>query len=277
VLSNHFQDVVRRLNDDRKTSAKYCDITLIVDDHKHPAHKCIFGLLSPFYDKMFSIEMKERYDNEAVMKGISKEVFEAILDFIYTGSITLNMENVFGIIEAVHYMDLPYLKECCITYLGSNMTVENWSGIKAYGERYDYDDLLEKVDCFLSENFDEIIYAPIFVDLTAEELKHWLSLKNRSVKFEEKLYAAVVVWIKHDFINREKYVAGLLSLMKFSEMSLEFLTQVVVKENLIQNALPVTRSVFNAIGNPKIQPSTSRDANQRNQSVDVIEICPLCH
>jgi len=67
---------------------------------------------------MFNIEMKEHLENEAVIKGVSKEVFKAILDFMYTGSIALNMQNVFGVIEAAHYMDLPYVKEYCTTYLG---------------------------------------------------------------------------------------------------------------------------------------------------------------
>ena len=58
VLSNHSQDLMLRLDDNRKRSAKYCDITLIADEDKYLPHKCIFGLLSPFFDKMFSIEMK---------------------------------------------------------------------------------------------------------------------------------------------------------------------------------------------------------------------------
>ena len=97
---------------------------------------------------MFSIEMKERRDNEAVIKGVTKEVFEAILDLIYTGSVTLNMKNVFGIIEAAHYMDLPYAKECGTAYLGSKVSHENWLNIKSYGIRYGYEELLEKIDEF---------------------------------------------------------------------------------------------------------------------------------
>ena len=61
--------------------------------------------------------MKECRDNEAVIRGVSKEVFAAILDLLYTGTVTLNMKNVFEIIKAGHYMVLPYVKECCTAYL----------------------------------------------------------------------------------------------------------------------------------------------------------------
>ena len=258
VLSNHFHDMILRLDNDRKTSAKYCDITLIVDEHKYPAHKCIFGLLSPFFDKMFSIEMKERYDNEAVIRGVSKEVFEAILNLIYTGSVTLNMENVFGIIEAAHYMDLPYVKECCSRYLGKNITTENWSGILAYGKRYGYEVLLEKVDENLVEIFTDIIKLGNFVDLEKDDLKYLLGLEKK-VESEEKVYEAVIGWIKHEVTNREQHAEELLSLLKFSKMPLDFLTQVVAKEKLLGTS-HCAGLVLNAIANFK--PAAKRKATK---------------
>ena len=164
VPSNHSQDMMLRLDSDCKTPVKYCDITLIVDEHKYSVHKCILSVMSPFFDKMFNIEMKEHRNNEAVIKGVSKEVFEAILDLIYTGNITLNMENVFGIIKAAHFMDFQYLKECCTTYVGDKVTTKNWSSIKPY-ERYGYEELLEKVNQSMSEKFTAIVKAKNFVEL----------------------------------------------------------------------------------------------------------------
>ena len=72
-------------------------------------------------------------------------IYDSILDLIYAGSVTLNIENVFGITEAAHFMDLSYVKECCTAYLGDRVTTENWLSLKAYGERYGYEELLEKV------------------------------------------------------------------------------------------------------------------------------------
>ena len=251
VPSNHSQDMMQRLNNDRKTSAKYCDITLIVNENKYPAHKCIFGLLSPFFDKMFSIEMKERYDNKAVIKGISKEVFEAILDLIYTGSIKLNMKNVFGIIEAAHYMDLPYVKECCTAYLEKNITPQNWPVIIAYGKRYGYEGLLEKVDTTLLKKFHTILFSKDFFDFEVEEVKHLLGLVKKNVGFSETLFYSIINWIKHDAISREQYAEELFMFVKFSEMSLEFLHQVVAKEKMFEKSQKILRTVFDALGTCK--------------------------
>ena len=257
LSSNHFQDMMLRLDDDRKTSTKYCDVTLIVDEYEYPAHKCIFGLLSPFFNKMFSIEMKERRDNKAVIKGVTKEVFEAILDLIYTGSITLNMENVFGIIEAAHYMDLPYVKECCTAYLGDRVTTENWLSLKAYGERYGYEQLLEKVTQSMSEKFTAVVKTKNFVELDVEELKFLLGLENKNIESEEKVYEAVISWTKMDVVGREKHVEELLGFVKFPNMSLDYLNQVVAKEKLIEVSHVCMKSVLQAIGNYKPRLATT--------------------
>ena len=61
------------------------------------------------------------------------------------------------IVEAAHYVDLPDAKECCSTYLGKNITTENWPGIIAYGKRYGYEVFLEKVNENLIKIFTDII------------------------------------------------------------------------------------------------------------------------
>jgi len=246
MFSHHIYDIMQRLNNDRKTSATYCDFTLIVDGHKYPVHKCIF-LFSPFYDRMFNIEMKERFDNGAVIKGVNnKEVFEVILDFVYTGSITLNMNNVFGIIEAADYMDIWYVKECCTSYLTNNIKPCNWVNIKAYGERYGYAELLENQNKVLSMQFNMFIQSEHLVKLDISELKYLLSLENKNVESEEEIYKALIGWINYDVLNREKQIEELMSYVRFTEMSLDFLNQVVAKEVLIGISDVCTRNVVDA-------------------------------
>ena len=96
------------LNDDREILAKYCDITVIVDEHKYPAHKRILSEWSPFFEKIFCVEMKSCCSYEIIIEGISKEVFEIILDFIYIGEVFINDELLHPCIEAADYLGLEY-------------------------------------------------------------------------------------------------------------------------------------------------------------------------
>ena len=247
--SCHSQDIMLRMDNDRKAAAKYCDITLMVDDHPFPVHKTVLGVLSTFFDKMFHIDMKEKRENKVEINGVSKEMLEVILDFIYTDEMALSMENVFAVIEAAHLMDLPYVKETCSEYLGNQVDVGNWSSIRAYAKRYDYKELLDEIDELLCEMFDTLLKSEELVELDAEELKHLLGLENREVKSEEEVYKAVIGWIKHDVGNREKYVVELLGAVNFSKIQLGFLKEVVFSEELIANSVVSSRMVMNSIIN----------------------------
>ena len=249
IFSNHSQDIMLRMNSDRKASAKYCDITLMVDNHQFPVHQNVLGVLSTFFDKMFHIDMKEKRENKVEINGVSKEVLEVILDFVYTGEMALSMENVFAVIEAAHLLDLPYVKETCSKYLGNQVNVGNWSSIRAYAKRYDYKELLDEIDELLCEMFDTLLKSEELVELDAEELKHLLGLENREVKSEEEVYKAVIGWIKHDVGNREKYVVELLGAVNFSKIQLGFLKEVVFSEELIANSVVSSRMVMNSIIN----------------------------
>ena len=243
VVSEHSHDIMLKLDNDRKDLAEYCDITFIVNECRYPAHKCVFGLLSRFMNKMFNIDMKEKRDGEAVIRGVSNEVFEAILDLVYTGRITLSMENVFEIMKAAHYMDLPFVKECCTKYLGDKVKVDNWLSIRAYGKLYDYKELLEKVDESLSKQFRTVIDSVSFPTLEINDVKHLFGLKRKTPYSEEKLYRAIINWIKRDLNDRGKHAEDLLKFVKFSKTSLNFLDETVVREELVVKSHAIIQDV----------------------------------
>ena len=96
------------LNNDRKSSAKYCDINLIVDEHEYPAHKCILRDMCPFFEKIVCAETKAFCGDEIVIEGVSEEVLDIILDFIYTGEVTMGNEFAYLFSKAADYLGLEY-------------------------------------------------------------------------------------------------------------------------------------------------------------------------
>ena len=51
--------------------------------------------------------MKEKQDNKADVKGISVDTMETILNFIYTSEITITNYNVYDVLAAADYMQIP--------------------------------------------------------------------------------------------------------------------------------------------------------------------------
>ena len=88
--------------------AKRCDVTLIVDRHNYPAHKCILRKWSPFFEKIFSVEMKKQCNDEIVIESVSREVFDIILKLIYLGKVTLYNEIIYSVAKTADYLGLNY-------------------------------------------------------------------------------------------------------------------------------------------------------------------------
>ena len=62
----------------------------------------------PVLAKIFCDEMKKHCTDKIVVEGVCKEVFEIILDLIYTDSVTVNNETSYPFAEFVDYLDITY-------------------------------------------------------------------------------------------------------------------------------------------------------------------------
>ena len=94
VPKRRFLNLRQWLDIDRKTSAKYCDVSFIVDGQKYPAHKCILKWASSPFERTFSLASKNYSYQEIIVEGISKVAFEFILDVVYYGKIGLEIDNI---------------------------------------------------------------------------------------------------------------------------------------------------------------------------------------
>lgn len=54
---------------------------------------------------MFSINMKERNEKEITLKDVHGEDLKVLVDFCYTGSLHLNIINVYTILSAASQFD----------------------------------------------------------------------------------------------------------------------------------------------------------------------------
>ena len=82
--TNHFRSIVSGLNSLRK-SAKFCDIALIVGPSSFKAHRNVLAAASPYFYAMLAGGLIEEKKAEVAIGGVSPEIFELLLDFVYTG------------------------------------------------------------------------------------------------------------------------------------------------------------------------------------------------
>lgn len=92
-------------------------------------HKAVLAARCEVFDRMFSHStMKEHVDNKVDIPDIKPEIIQRFLEFIYTGRIKGNLQDVAGeLLIAADKYSLETLKEACSRELVRSFTIENVS------------------------------------------------------------------------------------------------------------------------------------------------------
>ena len=178
--SHRVDNVLMKLNKDRKTDAKYCDFRISVNGQTFPIHKSIVGPQSDYFDKMFFSQMKEQNQHQATIEAITKETMEAILDFFYSGSIEITCNNVCGIMEAANYFNVSDVKNYCAELLLDEAKPENCLRLKKILTMYDCRYLLERVEKVIEKNFEAVVGSYDFQFLELKEVISVLQQKRNN-------------------------------------------------------------------------------------------------
>lgn len=103
----------------------FSDVTIIIDEKKFNAHKCILASRSPVFEAMFKHNMKERNQNVVHIDDMEFEVFQEFIRFIYSGKINEIEKVVCGLLFAAEKYSVLGLKKMCEDTMCSGVNAEN--------------------------------------------------------------------------------------------------------------------------------------------------------
>lgn len=73
----------------------FCDVRLKVGSRVFRVHRLVLAASSPYFSALFSGGMSEVDQEEVQILGVETEVFEVLLDFIYTGQLRFYQRHRF--------------------------------------------------------------------------------------------------------------------------------------------------------------------------------------
>ncbi|XP_020914752.1 BTB and MATH domain-containing protein 36-like [Exaiptasia diaphana] len=122
------------------------DVVLIVEGRKFHVHKCILSMNSPFFDRMFSSDFKEKSAKEIKLPKKSAKEFEELLKMIYndhkTSMITYN--NFEFLLKLAQEYQMDKIKKCCDHYMKLKLSKENCLHFCQVADQYDLSDELKR-------------------------------------------------------------------------------------------------------------------------------------
>ena len=92
-------------------SGQLCDCTIRVGDKEYAAHRAVLANGSGHFLHVFTSGMREDQNRTVEVKGKYCRDFPKLLEFLYTGAISVNEDEMVPLLDMSNYYDVPALEE----------------------------------------------------------------------------------------------------------------------------------------------------------------------
>lgn len=104
---------------DKYKSQKYTDLSIMCNGKLFQAHKLVLGSASPVFESL----IENQIDSLLTVDDVAPEVFQVLLEFVYTGQVSMDYEKAKALLEAADKYKFGDLKNMCLCKIESNINV----------------------------------------------------------------------------------------------------------------------------------------------------------
>lgn len=181
-------------------------------------HKILLAATSDYFRAMLQGPMRESKEDSVDLKGLTADSLEPIIDFMYSGSLHFDFDNLIEILNAASHLQVNSALDLCSEYMISMLTFSNADELLNIADTYSLSAVTDFYNNKVLQNFEDFSATEQFLKLTAPQLSKYLADDNLRVKSEATLYDIVAKWYAHDQ-TRGDHLEGLLKFIRFSLMS----------------------------------------------------------
>lgn len=223
------------LMEEIRRQGKLCDVVLKIEDQSFSAHKIVLASTIPYFHAMFTHDMVESRQQEIIMHGVDACALEALINFAYSGKITLDKNNVQIIMMGASFLQLNKVRDACANFLLRRLHPQNALGIRQFADTMSYPTLVQRADKYIEQCFPEVSQHEEFMNLSIDDIKNILSRNELRVETEEQVFEACMRWVKSNE-SRHQHLPELLALVRLPLLSPMYLTDRVATEELIRSS-----------------------------------------
>jgi len=244
-LSSHPQNILEGLRS-LCSHPKLVDVTLSAGGRDFPCHRGVLALCSMYFRSMFSGDFVESIAARVELHDVDPDILSCLLDFAYTGKLTINQSNVEGLSCTSSKLQFQTVRAVCSRYLQHQIDATNCLGILEFGEIHGCPEVVAKAWAFLLENFEAVQQGEEFLLLGKDRLVACLSDEGLQIRSECTRVEAILKWVEDQKESRLDHLPELLNLSRLSLLSLNYLADTLLKDSLVQ-ASPSSREAVEKI------------------------------
>ncbi|NXK87962.1 ZBT8A protein, partial [Formicarius rufipectus] len=122
-ISSHQSHLLEQLNEQRRQDL-FCDCNILVEGKVFKAHRNVLFASSGYFKMLLSQSSKETSQPTiATFEVFSPETFMVILDFVYSGILSLTGQNVIEVMSAASYLQMTDILNVCKTFIKSSLDI----------------------------------------------------------------------------------------------------------------------------------------------------------
>ncbi|XP_045930745.1 kelch-like protein 10 [Micropterus dolomieu] len=243
------QDEPSSVYNDLRLNGEFCDAVIQVEDVGFQIHKVILCKCSPYFRALF-----RRWSNPDAkvfnLPGLSPDMMQLIIEFAYSGSVSVTEDNVQELLLAADQLNVMDLVQACCEFLGEQLCPQNCIGIWQFTNICFSSELQRKAYRYIIDHFEEVVSCEEFLQLSVQELSDIIDRDDLSVRKESSVYEAILKWIAHKPEERKGHITVLLSKVRLALTSAEYIRIHVMSNELLENnkvCLPMFRDAMQTI------------------------------
>lgn len=238
-------------------------------------HKIILASFSPYFQAMFSSDLLESKTNIVKLDSTDYQTLKDIIDYAYTGTIDLNINNVQNIFTLASLLQVKDLIDACCDYIESQLDASNVIEIYTFSNMHMCEYLSNRSKEFLNRNFVDISDTIEFIEIEdAHLINEILASDEIDTPTEEFLVEKLMKWIFHNYELRKTHFEYLFtSTIRLSLIDSSFLIEFKQSYRDLLEDNPKCLSLvndyieFNRMHSINIQENSDKPAQKYSQQI----------
>ena len=152
-----------------RNQGRFNDVTIQSNNARIPANRMVLSCYCSYFDQILESETNHQVNGSVVdIPNVDGKLLELLIQYIYTGQIYIDSDNVFDILSAADHLELDEVKGFCFEFLENCITPDNCIIILITAKQYKNFTLRDKVYKHISDNYKIITKTPAFLNLDNE-------------------------------------------------------------------------------------------------------------
>lgn len=133
-------------------------------------HRCVLYARSDYFRKMFGGKMLESTMQQIDITGVRKQVFEAVLEYLYTGKLEIDDGQLaVDVLKAADMFSMDDLRRLCVKCVEQAVTTDNVAYICELADTHNSEQLKTYCMNYIMQNFKEVIASESWLNLMRRE------------------------------------------------------------------------------------------------------------